>query len=113
MRALAALLLLGTIAWAAAAQDPPPAGKDAGVSKSPAKVNHAIKEVAGTAEFLRNIPKKFGAIQEIDAAKGSVTLLLDGDKEPTTWPLTPDAELKVRGWWGRLEQFANGERVWA
>src|SRR5208283_145455 len=28
------------------------------------------------------------------------------------WPLTPDAEVKVAGWWGRLEQFRSGDRVW-
>jgi hypothetical protein len=113
MRAFVALLMIGIVATAAATQDPPPAPKDKGATKPPAKVNDAIKEVAGTAEFLRNIPKKFGTIQHIDAAKHAVTLLLEGDKEPTTWPLTPDAELKVRGWWGRLDQFPKGERTWA
>ena len=28
------------------------------------------------------------------------------------WPLEPDAEVKVGGWWGRLEQFRAGDRVW-
>jgi hypothetical protein len=41
-----------------------------------------------------------------------VTLVVDGEKEPKTWPLEPDAEVKVGGWWGRLDQFRPGDRVW-
>jgi len=90
------------------------ADKPAPKTTKPApKVNDRIKEVAGTAEFLRNIPKKFGVLQELDDAKHRITILFDGDKEPSTWQITPDAELKVHGWWGRLDQFAKGERVWA
>jgi hypothetical protein len=77
------------------------------------KVADAIKAIAGSAEFLRNVPKKFGTVKSIDLAKHAVTLLIDGDKEPTTWPITSDAELKVHGWWGRLEQFQPDQRVWA
>lgn len=96
-------------------KDPAPK-KELGVKKEPqAKANatDSIKEVAGTAEFLRNIPKKFATIQGADATARTVTLLIDGDKEPTTWPLTPDAEVKVAGWWGRVEQLPKGARVWA
>jgi hypothetical protein len=107
-------------AWAAehpqtTIDDPLAAGASfqSGEETKKPKVNDAIKQIAGTAEFLRNIPKKFGTLQEVDSAKHAVTLLLEGDKEPTTWRLTPDAELKVAGWWGRLEQFPKGERVWA
>jgi hypothetical protein len=82
-------------------------------AKPKSKVNDRIKEVAGTAEFLRNIPKKFGVLQDADVEQRRVTILFDGDKAPTDWQITPDAELKVRGWWGRLEQFPKGERVWA
>jgi hypothetical protein len=38
---------------------------------------------------------------------------VDGEKEAKIWPLTPDAEVRVAGWWGRLEQLPKGSRVWA
>jgi hypothetical protein len=78
-----------------------------------ADAKDAIKEVAGTAEFLRNIPKKFATLQSADAKARTVTLLIDGEKEARTWPLTPDAEVKVAGWWGRAEQLPKAARVWA
>src|SRR5688572_10923946 len=76
------------------------------------KVNDAIKAVAGSAEFLRNVPKKFATLNGIDVQKHAVTMVIEGDKEASTWTITPDAELKVGGWWGRLEQFKPGQRVW-
>jgi hypothetical protein len=71
-----------------------------------------MKEVAGAAEFLRSVPKHFAILKAMDRAKRRVTLLMDGDKEPRDWPLASDAELKLNGWWGRLDQFPIGERVW-
>jgi hypothetical protein len=72
----------------------------------------AIKEIAGTAEFLRVLPKPFATLQTVDLKNHSVMLLIDGEKEPKSWPLEPDAEIKVDGWWGRLDQFRPGDRVW-
>jgi hypothetical protein len=82
-------------------------------AQSDADVKKAIKEVAGTAEFLRLLPKPFATLQAVDAKNRSVTLLIDGEKTAKDWPLEPDAEIKVAGWWGRLEQFRPGDRVWA
>jgi hypothetical protein len=70
------------------------------------------REVAGTAEFLRHIPKHFATLQSVDAVSRRVTLLIEGDKVAKTWELVPDAELKVAGWWARLEHFTAGDRVW-
>ncbi len=77
------------------------------------KVNDKIKEIAGTAEFLRAVPKHFATLKAADPAGRRVTLLIDGEGLPKVWPLTPDAEVKVAGWWGRLEQLKPGDRVWA
>jgi hypothetical protein len=95
------------------AKDPAPPAPSPKADPPP-KVNakEAIKEVAGTAEFLRSIPKKFATLQVSDAKTRTVTLMIDGEKEAKTWPLTPDAEIKVAGWWGRLEQLPKGARVW-
>jgi hypothetical protein len=78
-----------------------------------AEANKNVKEIAGTAEFLRLLPKPFATLRAVDAKNRTVTLLLDGDKTEKVWPVEPDAELKVAGWWGRLEQFHEGQRVWA
>jgi hypothetical protein len=79
---------------------------------NPAEANKAVKEVAGTAEFLRLLPKPFATVKAVDAKARTVTLLVDGEKEEKTWPVEPDAEVKVGGWWGRLEQFKPGDRAW-
>jgi hypothetical protein len=76
------------------------------------KANDTMKEVAGTAEFLRSVPKHFATLKAIDVANHRVTLLLDGESLPKIWSLTPDAEIKVAGWWGRLDQLPAGDRVW-
>jgi hypothetical protein len=72
----------------------------------------AAKEVAGTAEFLRLLPKPWATLKAIDPKARTVDLLLDGEREVKTWPVEADAEVKVGGWWGRLEQFRPGDRVW-
>jgi hypothetical protein len=104
MRTAAVVLaaLLACESFAAA----PPARPD------PKKADKTIREVAGSAEYLRGVPKHFAALRAVDAKRHRVTLLLDGDKEPTEWPLLADAEIKVDGWWGRLDQLTLGQRVW-
>jgi hypothetical protein len=77
------------------------------------KAEERFKEIAGTAEFLRSVPKRFAILQAADPAHDRVTLLVEGESVPKVWPLAADAEIKVAGWWGRLDQFAAGDRVWA
>jgi hypothetical protein len=67
---------------------------------------------SGRAEMLRQMPKKFGRIEAKDEAKREVRLLLDGDKDASTWIVNPDAEVKLHGWWARLRDFQAGDRVW-
>src|SRR5439155_21003239 len=74
--------------------------------------NKKIKEIAGTAEFLRLLPKPFATLKALDAKARTVTLLFEGEKVAKVWPVEPDAELLVSGWWGRLEQLQPGARVW-
>jgi hypothetical protein len=69
--------------------------------------------IAGKAEFLRGLPKHFATLRGIDATRNRVTLLVEGESLPKVWPLTAEAEVKVAGWWGRLDQFTVGDRVWA
>jgi len=84
-----------------------------GTDKPAADPDKAAKEVAGKAEFLRLLPKPFATLKAVDPKKRTVTLLIEGEKVAKVWPVEPDAEVKVHGWWGRLEQFRPGDRVWA
>jgi hypothetical protein len=68
--------------------------------------------VAGEADVLREVPKKFATFFEADLASRSVRLLVEGDQEPTTWTVNADAEIKVHAWWGRLDQLHQQDRVW-
>jgi hypothetical protein len=76
------------------------------------KLNKKIEQIAGKAEFLRRVPKHFATLKAVDAAVRRVTLRIEGDVLDKVWPLTPDAEVKVAGWWGRLDQLTAGDRVW-
>ena len=75
-------------------------------------LNDKVKEIAGTAEFLRRVPKHFATLKAVDPARGCVTFLIEGESLPKVWPLVPDAEVKIAGWWGRLDQLVVGDRVW-
>src|SRR5262249_60856761 len=71
----------------------------------PKKVETKVKEIAGVAEFLRGVPKHFATLQNVDAARRRVTLLIEGENLAKTWDVAPDAEVKLAAWRGRLEQF--------
>jgi hypothetical protein len=57
--------------------------------------------------------RRFAVVKGIDTLQRQVTLQVDGEAEAKLWPLRPDAEVWHDGWWGRLDQFVEGERVWA
>ncbi len=70
------------------------------------------REIAGTAEFLRSVPKRYALLTGIDAPRRRVTLLIEGEGLAKEWTVAADAEVKVAGWWGRLDQLTRGDRVW-
>jgi hypothetical protein len=75
-------------------------------------INKTIREVAGSAEYLRSVPKRWATLTAVDAAGRRVTVHVEGEAKAKGWPLALDAEVKVFGWWGRLDQFVLGDRVW-
>src|SRR6266851_1777715 len=75
-------------------------------------LNDKVKEISGTSEFLRSVPKHFATLKGVDATSLRVTLLIEGETLPKVWPLVPDAEIKRAGWWARLDQLPLGDRVW-
>jgi hypothetical protein len=99
------------VKWFAWAAEHP--GTTVFAAEKPADPTKAVKEIAGTAEFLRLLPKPFATLTAVDPPARAVTLRIDGEVDAKTWPVEPDAEVKVGGWWGRLEQFRPGDRVWA
>jgi hypothetical protein len=56
--------------------------------------------------------RRFGVLKDVDVKRQRVTLLLEGEAEATVWPVRADAEVRYAGWWGRLDQFAMGDRIW-
>ena len=77
--------------------------------KKPAKPK---KPVAGKADVLKHVRKKFAKFVSFDAADSSLRLHIEGEKDESTWPLLDDAEVKISGWWGRPEQLRSKDRVW-
>jgi hypothetical protein len=82
------------------------------IGASDKKLADNAKEVAGSAEYLRDVPKHFATLKAVDPARHQVTLLTEGEAPAKVWPLAADAEVKVLGWWGRPEQLTPGDRVW-
>jgi hypothetical protein len=62
--------------------------------------------------LLRAAPKPYAAFISADPAKGEVALRLENETAEKAMPIDADAEIRVRGGWGRLEDLAKGERVW-
>ncbi len=56
--------------------------------------------------------RHFAILKDFDAERRQLTLQVEGDPEPTVWFLEPGAEVWYSGWWGRLDQFTKGDRVW-
>jgi hypothetical protein len=106
---LALTVLFSTLWYGPAFAAAPPAVTS---SERDRKVDRTIREVAGSAEYLRSVPKRFGQVKGIDLSRRQITLLFEGEKSPRDWPLIDDAEIKIDGWWGRLDQLTAGERVW-
>ncbi len=70
------------------------------------------KVLSGSSEYLRSLPKRFATLRGVDAKRHLVSLVIESENLAKVWPVTPDAEIKVNGWWGRLDQLQIGDRVW-
>src|SRR5262249_27750416 len=97
-------------AWAAEHPDTSIYGKDpARPDVKPLKDN---PEPPGPHGNLDVSARRFAILKDVDGRRQRVTLLLEGETEPRVWGLRPGAEVWHTGWWGRLDQFAVGDRVW-
>jgi hypothetical protein len=99
------LLALGLFAASVPAAAPP-----INTRADSRRIDKTIREVAGSAEYLRSVPKRFAVVKRISPQ--GVDLLFDGETTTRVWPLDEVPEIKVDGWWGRLDQITPGERVW-
>jgi hypothetical protein len=115
---LSLVVLLGaTLAWAADPSKEPPVIVKPDEKKGASKADY--KPLAGkstdTAGPLGNLnvtSRRFAILKGVDPRRQRVTLLIEGEKESKEWPMRPDAEVRFAGWWGRLDQFTIGDRVW-
>ncbi|HVA49678.1 MAG TPA: DUF3179 domain-containing (seleno)protein [Pirellulales bacterium] len=98
-------------AWAAEYPETSIYGQEvaAGDSKPFQDSSHETAKPHGNLDIAS---RRFALVQGVDVPRERVTLLIDGETEPKQWPLRPDAEIWHDGWWGRLDQFAEGQRVW-
>jgi hypothetical protein len=69
-------------------------------------------DVAGPQGNLDVTSRRFAILNDVDSRHQRVTLLLEGETEPKVWPLRPGTEVWHAGWWGRVDQFTLGDRVW-
>lgn len=71
----------------------------------------ADKITKDRASLLRTAQKPLATF--VGAERGQVRLVPDKETAEKAWAVDPEAEVRVQGWWGRLEDLAPGERVWA
>ena len=69
-------------------------------------------EPAGPLGNLDVSVRHFAILKGIDLENQQITLQVEGESAPTVRALEPGAEVWCSGWWGRLDQFLVGDRVW-
>jgi hypothetical protein len=69
-------------------------------------------DIAGPLGNLDVAARSFAILKAVDADRQVVSLSVEGETEAVGWPVIPSAELWHNGWWGRLDQFTVGNRVW-
>ena len=79
---------------------------------SPQDPKAAEKILKERATLLRSAKKLYAAFIEADPAKGVIRLRSEEDGQEKTWAIDADAEVRVRGWWGALEDLDKGDRLW-
>ncbi len=71
-----------------------------------------VSEPAGPLGNLDVSVRHFAILTGIDLENQQVTLQVEGETTPAVRTLEPGAEVWCSGWWGRLDQFLVGDRVW-
>lgn len=61
---------------------------------------------------MRHVRKQFASLVAIDSKALEVRLKIEGEEKETLWPILPDAQVKIHGWWGRLDQLRPSDRLW-
>jgi hypothetical protein len=77
--------------------------------QDPKSTEKILKE---RATLLRSAKKLYAAFVEANPAMGEIRLRSEEDGEEKTWALDAEAEIRIRGWWGGLEDLVPGERIW-
>lgn len=98
-------------AWAAEYPETSIYGKESAKADFKSLSDKSI-DVAGAHGNLDVKARAFGILKAADPRRSRVTLLIDGETGPKEWTLRSGAEVLHAGWWGRLDQFSVGDRVW-
>jgi hypothetical protein len=72
----------------------------------------ADKILRDRATLVRTAQKPYGSFVGIDAARGELILHMEAASQEKTWLLDADAEVRVRGAWGTLDDLVRGDRLW-
>jgi hypothetical protein len=99
-------------AWAAEYPETTIYGKDAATADYKPLGANGHAAAAGPHGNLDVTSRRFGILKATDPVHARITVVLEGETEPKEWPLRPGAEVWHLGWWGRLNQFTAGDRVW-
>lgn len=70
------------------------------------------KPIGGKADVLRSVPKKFATFLKYLKKEHAIKLQFEDEDKPETWPINADAEVKLHGWWGRLDQLKPKQRIY-
>ncbi len=68
--------------------------------------------VLDRSSFLRTAVKAYAVYLGSDPAKGELVMRKEGEAEGKAFAIDPDAEVRVRGYWGGLGDLVPGDRVW-
>jgi hypothetical protein len=78
-------------------------------AQDPKGTDRILKE---RATLLRSANKLYAVFLDADPVKREIRLRSEESGEEMTWTLDADAEIRVHGWWGGLEDFHRGDRLW-
>ena len=97
------LLLLALTTWLVTKASAEPAYKSLAAGGGEIAAPHGNLDITA---------RKTAILKAAEPLHGRITLLVEGETTAKEWAFTPGAEVWMNGWWGRLDQFAVGDRVW-
>jgi hypothetical protein len=82
------------------------------VFAAPQDPKGAEKILKERATLLRSTKKLYALFLEADPRKNEIRLRSEESGQEMIWTVDVDAEIRVHGWWGALEDLKRGDRLW-